>query len=82
MSKLIWEPQRERVKLDLRIPRDLHKQVHDLCLLLGIPKNAFFALGASFLLIQFAPLLGRKKIEGADRIAGAIIQKVTDSLCR
>jgi len=80
MGRTIWEPQQERAKIDLRLPRDLYKQVHDICVLLGISKTAFFALSASLLLIQLAPLHGEEKSAGVNQVARTIIQKVAAAL--
>lgn len=47
----------KRVKIDLRLPRSLIEQVETVCYALGIPKNAFFALGVAGLTAELAPLL-------------------------
>ena len=52
----------KRAKTDLRLPRLLIKAVEAVCYALGIPKNAFFALGAARLALKLAPLIpGRKR---------------------
>lgn len=72
----IWGPQKDRAKVDLRLPRDLHGQVHEMCDLLGIPKNAFFAMAAGLLLLELSPLQIGEKRDNTSKVAFKIVQKV------
>jgi hypothetical protein len=76
----IWEPQKERAKVDLRLPRDLHNQVHEMCDLLGIPKNAFFAMAAGLLLLELSPLQNNGKKDDTSKVAVKIVQKVLSAV--
>jgi len=76
----IWGPQKERAKVDLRLPRDLHGQVHEICVLLGIPKNAFFALAAGLLVMELSLLQTVDKRDKASRIAVSVVQKVVEAI--
>lgn len=69
-------PQKERVKMDLRLPRELHEQVGDVCELLGTPKNAFFALAAGLLVMELSALQTEKKRDKARKVTSLIVQKV------
>lgn len=56
-------PMSRRQKTDVRLPFDLSRRVEELSDALGVPKNAFFALAASLLCMQMAPLVvtGKKR---------------------
>jgi len=71
----MFGPQKDRAKVDLRLPRDLHGQVHEMCDLLGIPKNAFFAMAAGLLLLELAPLQIGGKRDDTVKVASKIVQK-------
>lgn len=51
-----------RAHTDLRLPQLLVDRIEEVCYALGIPKNAFFVLGAATLALKLLPLLpGRKR---------------------
>lgn len=73
-------PEEKRVKTDLRLPKDLLLQVDRMCAALGVPKNAFFVMSASILLIQLSPMLGKKKSAFLLRKIEELFQKVVKNV--
>lgn len=57
MARSLLGPVEERVKTDLRLPRELVAGVDVLTELLGIPRNAFYALATARLVIELSSLL-------------------------
>jgi len=51
----------DRAKTDLRLPRKLMSEVDVMCAAMGVPKNAFFVIAASNLLVKLSPLLVHKR---------------------
>lgn len=63
MSPSILGDMKNRVKTDLRLPKQLVKQVEACCEALGVPKNAFFVLAAIRLAAEMGPIMpGKKRI--------------------
>lgn len=76
----IWGPQKDRAKIDLRMPRDIHSEVHEICVRLGIPKNSFFVLAAGMLLVQLAPMMTAEKDRDVRQMVRLKIQKVLSTI--
>ncbi|OGO08164.1 MAG: hypothetical protein A2Y61_00330 [Chloroflexi bacterium RBG_13_60_13] len=51
----------QRIPIYLRLPRLLVERVEEICYALGVPKNAFFAIGAATLALNLLPLMPGKK---------------------
>lgn len=59
----------DRIKTDVRFPRQLVEHVETCCQATGMPKNAFIAMGAAILVVMLTPLLpGQRRKHVLDRI--------------
>ena len=54
-------PQADRIKTDLRLPKEFVVVVEEACRKLGVPKNAFFVLAGALFLAQLEPAMKSKK---------------------
>jgi hypothetical protein len=60
MKKSLLGSMGPRIKTDLRLPPAFLEKVDEVCVALGVPKNAFFVLAASMLALQLAPMVRGK----------------------
>jgi len=59
----------DRLRTDVRMPRDLALQVEDACAILGLRKNTFLTMAVALLLAQLAEALPVGKRETVVRVA-------------
>ena len=58
-----------RIKTDIRLPRQLVEHVETCCRAIGVPKNAFYAIGTAVLIVMLSPLLpGQRRKNVLDQI--------------
>ncbi len=72
--------QASRVKVDVRLPKTLAKQMEVMCKALGVPKNALVVLGVGLLLVELAPLLSAKKREVLVERVSKLFQRLLKQL--
>jgi len=80
MSESVLGPMERRTKTDMRLPYNLIKRVEEIAEALGVPKNAVFAIAASKLCIEMAPMLskGKKRVRLVDEMEHLISQIVRE----
>ena len=62
------------------MPRSLVRDIESVCYALGVPKNAFFAMGAATLAMQFLPLVPGKKRGRLVKDLAKFVRKVADEV--
>lgn len=82
MKKSLLGSQEDRIKTDLRFPPELIDQVEQVTTALGIPKNAFFVLSASLLVLQLAPLVRSKSRKQLVLAMQDLFQKVLTEITK
>lgn len=82
MKKSLLGAQEDRIKTDLRFPPELIDSVEQVTTALGIPKNAFFVLAASLLVLQLTPLLRTKSRKQLVMTMQDLFQKVVHEITK
>lgn len=59
MGDSVLGPLADRIKTDIRVPENLSEFVDKIAHDLGVPKNAFYVLGAALLLDKLAHVEGK-----------------------
>lgn len=72
--KSILGDMKNRVRTDVRMPKDMAARVEHLCQVMGIQKNAFLTLAVGHLIAVMAPLFpGQKRKTILDRVEKAFL---------
>jgi len=84
MVETVLSGMEDRIKTDLRLPQVLVDHVEQVCYALGIPKNAFFAMGAALLCLKLLPLLpGSKRpklVQEIEKFVTEVVEAVKQSV--
>lgn len=81
-KKSLLGAQEDRIKTDLRLPPELLDSVEQVTTALQIPKNAFFVLAASMLVLQLAPLVRVKQRKALVMTIQDLFQKVLGEIAK
>jgi hypothetical protein len=81
-KKSLLGAQEDRIKTDLRLPPELLDQVEQITTALQIPKNAFFVLAASLLVLQLSPLVRVKQRKALVMAVQDLFQKVLGEIAK
>lgn len=76
----ILGPHEGRVKTDVRLMAELANTVDKVCKQLGIPKNIFYTIAASWLLAQLVPVATIKRRAALKKKISGILQKIDENL--
>jgi hypothetical protein len=82
MKKSLLGTMEGRIKTDLRFPPELLDKVDEVCVALGIPKNAFFVLAAGLLTLQLSPLVRIKQRKQLIMIVQDLFQKILAEIAK